>query len=185
MAILKKGNFELNFGFLKVSAEVSEEDRQCAWALYTEMSTRVSVIGKSRDSECKNFEGELLVESLNSLYAFFQEARRIMRDFPVGRLEQGKKEHLGVMISQVMENVLRPFLEKWHMDFRYWWEHQSNPRLLPKDRQSEYPKLTEFLDDWASVRYLMRELQKELIAVYRLVDVGAQESASCISGSPI
>ncbi len=104
-----------------------------------------------------------------------------MRDFPVGRLEQGKKEHLGVMISQVMEKVLRPFLEKWHVDFRYWWENQSNPRLLPTKRQAEYPKLTEFLEDWASVRFLMRELQKELIKVYRLVNVGAQESVSCKS----
>jgi hypothetical protein len=36
------------------------------------MSTRVSVIGKPGDSGCKNFEGELLVKSLNSLYAFFR-----------------------------------------------------------------------------------------------------------------
>ena len=174
MATLTKGSFSLNLGFVQLGGELSDEDRQCAWELYTELSTRVGVTGKPNDPDCTNFEGELFIESLNSLFAFFQEARQIMRKFPVGKLEGSNQEHLGVMINRIMSQVLRPFLEKWQVDYRHWWENQSNPRLTPLDRQKEYPDLAQFLEDWSSLRWLMRELQKELVRVYRLVDVIAQ-----------
>jgi hypothetical protein len=76
------------------------------------------------------------------------------------------------MISRVMTEVLRPFLEEWQVEYRHWWEYHSNPRLAPLERQATYPRLKELLDDWTAVRWLMRELQKELVRVYTLVDVG-------------
>jgi hypothetical protein len=54
-----------------------------------------------------------------------------MRKFPVGRLSTNQKNHLGVMINRVMSEVLRPFLERWQIEYRHWWENQSNPRLEP------------------------------------------------------
>jgi hypothetical protein len=171
MPTLTKGSFSLNLGFVQLGGELSDDDRQCAWELYTELSTRVAVTGKSNDPECTNFEGELYIESLDSVYMFFREARGIMRRFPVGRLSANQQNHLGVVINQVMTDVLRPFLEKWQVEYRHWWEHQSNPRLAPLERQAVYPRLKELLDDWTAVRWLMRELQKELVRVYDLVDV--------------
>lgn len=170
MAEIKKGVLALNFGLLKVSAEITEEDRQCAWEFYTEISTRVAVIGKINDWECANFEGEVLSESLESLYGFFQETRRIMRRFPVGKLPIGKKEHLGAMINEVMERGLRPFLEKWQSEYRYWWEYKSNPRLGPKDRQEQFPEWVDLLNDWTALRLEMRKLRNLLISTYSLVD---------------
>lgn len=174
MPNLTKGSFSLNLGIVQIGGELAEEDRQCAWELYAELSTRVAVTGKSDDPDCVDFGGELYLESLNSMYSFFQEARGIMRRFPVGRLSTNQNNHLGVMISRVITDVLRPFLEKWQSEYRHWWEYQSNPRLAPQERQAEYPRLKEFLDDWAAVRWLMRELQKELVRVYDLVDVGQE-----------
>jgi hypothetical protein len=175
MANLKKGSFSINLGIVKLSGDLTEDDRQCAWELYTELSTRVAVIGKLADHDCKDFSGELYVESLDSLYRFFQEARNIMRKFPVGKIAGDNQQHLGVMISNVMSDVLRPFLEKWQVEYRHWWENQSNPRLTPIERQKEFPALEDFLDDWCAVRWLMRSLQNELIKVYSLVHVGAQQ----------
>lgn len=172
MATLSKGSFSLNLGLVQLGGELTEEDRQCAWELYTELATRVAVTGKPTDPECSNFEGELYIESLESLYHFFQEARSIMRCFPVGKLSNAPTDHLGSMISRAMSNVLRPFLEKWQVDYRHWWEHQSNPRLDPISRQSQYPHLKEFLEDWASLRWLMREMQKQVAQAYDLVNVG-------------
>jgi hypothetical protein len=175
MAVLTKGSFTLDLKIIKLDAELSEDDRQCAWELYTEMSTRVAVTGKHSDPDCTNFNGELYIESLDSLFRFFQEARGIMRKFPVGKIGGSNKEHLGVMVNKVMSHVLRPFLEKWQVKFRHWWENQSNPRLSPIDRQKEFPELEAFLSDWTSLRWLMRAFQKELVVVYSLVDVGAKE----------
>lgn len=171
MPTLSKGSFSLNLGLVKLTGDLTDNDRQCAWELYTELSTRVAVTGKPSDTECNNFDGELYIESLNSLYNFFQEARKIMRQFPVGRISITEKDHLGILISRMMENILRPFLEKWHVNYRHWWENNSNPRLSPFDRQSEYPNLKEFLADWSAIRWLMREVQKELVRIYSLIDI--------------
>jgi len=175
MAVLNKGSFSLNLGIVQLGAELSDDDRQCAWELYTELSTRVAVTGKPSDAECGDFDGELYIESLGSLYTFFQEARAIMREFPVGKIDGDNKEHLGVMINRMMEEVLRPFLEKWQVNFRHWWENESNPRLNPLMRQEEFPDLQQFLNDWSAVRWLMRKVQQELVNVYQLVNVGGHE----------
>src|SRR5262249_26057477 len=85
MPTLTKGSFSLNLGIVKLGGDLSDDDRQCAWELYTELSTRVAVTGKADDPDCVQFGGELYIESLDSLYNFFWEARGIMRKFPVGR----------------------------------------------------------------------------------------------------
>ncbi len=84
-----------------------------------ELSTRVGVVGKRNDPECKNFEGELYIESLQSLYTFFQETRKIMRGFPVGKLGNTNDDHLGILMNRVISDVLRPFLEKWQVNIRH------------------------------------------------------------------
>lgn len=175
MAVLSKGSFTLDLKIVKLGADLTEDDRQCAWELYTEMSTRVSVTGKHLDPDCTDFSGELYIESLESLFRFFQEARGIMRKFPVGKIGGNTQEHLGVMVNKAMSNVLRPFLEKWQVKYRHWWDHQSHPKQHPLDRQKEFPEIEAFLADWAAVRWLMRAFQRELVDVYALVDVGAQE----------
>jgi len=173
MAVVKKGSFTLNLGLVQLGAELSDDDRQCAWELYTELVTRVAVTGKRDDPECTNFDGELYVESLNSLYSFFKEARLIMRKFPVGKIDPANSEHLGVLINRVLSDVLRPFLEKWQVDYRHWYESLSDKDIPPIERQQLYPKRDVFLEDWSSVRWLMRELMITLVKSYSLVDVDA------------
>lgn len=180
MPEIKKGNFSLNLGFLQVQAEISEEDRQCAWELYAEITTRLSLTGKRDDPECKDFSGEVLVESLDSVHAFFKEARGIMRKFPVGQLKKDKTEHLGVLINDLMVHVLRPFLEEWQADFRHWWDSCDSKlkKLPPVERQKKYPKYDEFVEDWRDVRLLMRELQSAIVKAYMLVDVNQRYKAN-------
>lgn len=170
---LKEGSFELDLKLVKLGAKLAEDDRQCAWELYTEMVTRVAVVGKTSDDTCSNFDGEILSESLDSLYQFFQDSRGIMRRFPVGKIG-AKKDHLGILIHRMMRNVLRPFLEKWHGDYRHWWGHQADQKLTPLQRQSKYPRLAEFLADWRSVRVLMRSIEHELVKTFKLVDASDQ-----------
>ena len=171
MAVLEKGNFTLNLGLIRLSGTLSDLDRQCAWELYTELSTRVAVTGKDIDLECKDFTGELYIESLQSLFKFFQESREIMKKFPVGKLEKNNKNHLGVLIYRILRDVLRPFLEKWQVEYRHWWENKSNPRLPPMERQREFPQHEEFISDWTSLRWLMRKTQVQLVETYKLVDI--------------
>jgi len=171
MSVLTKGSFSLNLGVFAVQADVSDDDRQCAWELYTELCTRLSLVGKSSDTECTSFDGEVLVESLDSVHRFFQEARGIMRRFPVGRLSRDKDKHLGLLINELMVSVLRPFLEKWQADFRHWWDTEANPKLSPFERQKQYPNYNEFLEDWTNLRLLVRELMQVLVEAYQLTNL--------------
>lgn len=171
MAVLTRGEFSVNLGFMALKGELSDEDRQCAWELYAELTTRVGLTGKQKDLRCTDFTGEVYMESLNSVYAFFQEARRIMRHFPVGRLERDVTNHLGVLINNVIRDVLRPFLEKWQAQYRHWWLQESNSQLPPFERQMAFPDLKQFLADWTAVRRIMRALERRLVKTYKLVEV--------------
>src|SRR5258706_8792788 len=125
MGTITKGSFSLNLGLVQLAGELSDDDRQCAWELYTEIVTRVAVVGKRGDKSCRDFSGELFCDSLDSLYSFFRESRSIMRRFPVGRIRDLRQEHLGVLINRLLANIIRPFLEKWNGRYRTWWVHQS------------------------------------------------------------
>jgi hypothetical protein len=78
MTVLERGRFQLNLGFLQLAGDVTEQDRQCAWELYTEITTRLALVGKPEDPDCADFTGEILSESLDSVHKFFGEARNIM-----------------------------------------------------------------------------------------------------------
>lgn len=172
MAVMKKGNFTIDIGFVKLGGDFTEDDRQCAWELYTELATRVAVTGKPHDRDGTDFSGEVYAESLVSLYTFFSEARKIMRQFPVGAINaKGVENHLGALIHRAMRDVLRPFLESWQADYRFWWESGSDKTLSPFERQKTYPKLNEMLSQWSDVRAIMRAIQDELVTMYKLVDV--------------
>lgn len=169
MATITKGSFTLDLGFVKLGAELSELDRQCAWEFYTEIATRVAVVGKRGDRAATNYDGELYSESLDSLYAFFKESRKIMRQFPVGRLKDFREEHLGIMINRVLADLLRPFLEKWNCRYRSWWANAQKPGGLPFEIQKGFPDLKEFLADWTSLRLIMRHVERTLARQYKLV----------------
>lgn len=183
MAVMKKGTFSIDIGFLKLGADFEESDRQCAWELYTELATRIAVTGKSKDRDCTDFSGEVYAESLSSLHTFFGESRKIMRHFPVCstyvkpkkflciRTGAGIENHLGALIHRAMRDVLRPFLETWQADYRFWWESISNKELHPFERQKEYPKLNDMISQWSDVRAIMRAIQDDLAIRYKLIDV--------------
>ncbi len=173
MAVLTKGNFSINLGIFKVGGDLTDDDRQCAWELYTEIVTRLAVHGRATagSSVEDQFKGELYLESLSSLYSFFGEMRGIMRKFPVGKIESADKYHLGNFTCAIMNDILRPFLELWQGDFRYWFDvaTRSRPDDTPFLIQKDFPELEEFLGDWANLRSLMRSVAQTLASEYQLV----------------
>lgn len=171
MASFEEGEIEFNVGIVKLKGKLKDIDRQCAWELYAEIATRVAVSGKRNDPECKNFDGELLIESLTSLYNFFQECRLIMRKFPVGRIKYNNQKHLGCVIHDLLAKVLRPFLEKWQVSLRTWWESEESQDLTPFERQQKFPHYEDLLKDWSEIRKVVRKLERTLVVEYKLVDL--------------
>jgi hypothetical protein len=171
MPEITEGELSLNFGLVQLSGKLSEIDRQCAWELYSEMVTRVAVTGKRRDETSKDFSGEIYVESLGSLHAFFSEARGIMKRFPVGRLKSPGQPHLGTVIHDMLADVLRPFLEKWQADVRSWWSSQDVTGKNWIEVQKDYPRSSELLEEWSRLRRLMRKVEHQLRDTYKLTAV--------------
>jgi hypothetical protein len=139
-----------------------------AWELYSEIVTRVAVVGKRRDPTCRDFSGEFYAESLDSLYNFFRECRGIMRKFPVGKLPESNQEHLGVLINRILNDVLRPFLEQWNGPFRSWWATAKDQKGSPYEIQNQYSEQERFLRDWSDVRRIMRQVEQTLRDAYKL-----------------
>jgi hypothetical protein len=181
MPEIKKGSFSLDLKFFKLGAELSEEDRQCAWELYTEIITRVAIVGKWHEPQAKNFDGEIYAESLGSVYRFFQECRSIMRKFPVGKLEELDQDHLGVLIQRILTDIFRPFLEKWQAKYRTWWDQNVRPGKDPFALQSEFPERDAMLEDWRNVRLIMRKVALTLSKSYKLKPVIETTSLTKVS----
>lgn len=58
---LDKESFSLYIGIVQLGADLSDDDRQCAWELYTESSTRLAVTGKPGNLEYMDFNVELYI----------------------------------------------------------------------------------------------------------------------------
>lgn len=135
------------------------------------MATRLAVTGQRGDPGEGQFKGEVLAESLQSLYQFFQEVRGLMRRMPVGTVAPGSGERLGAeLIAGTVLARLRTFLEHWQADFRYWWETRSDAGLAPIERQQGYPGRAELLTEWAALRRSMRAVADQLAQVYQFAD---------------
>ena len=171
MPEIKKGIFTLDLKIIKLGAELSEEDRQCAWELYTETITRVAVVGKWHDPQAKSFDGEIYAESFISAHRFFQECRSIMRKFPVGKIDEPDQDHLGVLIQRILTDVFRPFLEKWQAKYRTWWDQHVRTGKDPFVLQLEFPEREAMLEDWRNVRLIMRKVALTLSNSYKLKPV--------------
>lgn len=150
-----------------------DAERQCAWKLLMEMSDRKAVVGAG-DNQVP-FEGELLVESLDSLYQFHQKTRELMEELPVDLLHAGQRPPVLLRIFTDIRQALRPFLETWHADYRYWWTHLSNEKVPPKARQLTYDRKQAFLEAWTHLRGRMRKIRAELLDAYELPDPMATE----------
>lgn len=172
MPVLKKGSLSLNLGFVRIGGDLDETDRQAAWALYCELVSRRAVTGLVED-DADSFQGEVMIESLASLHAFFGRARQIMIDFPVGQIPSGKQQHLGFFIMQLLEGVVRPFLERWQAHYRHWHAGASQSGGSPFDVQAKFGHLVQMQADWSVVRQFCRDTARELIDAYKLIDVEA------------
>ena len=152
--------------FAKLGEDYRELDRQFAWELYTELSTRVAVTGKATDPTCVNIEGELWFESFASLLVFCKELRGLLRSYPAQH--SNGNPHLGNLLLEITRIVLNPFLDKWRVDYLDWWEYSSDKSYPPSQRQLDYPKSQSMLVEWRELKMTMRAVQDTVFKTYKL-----------------
>jgi hypothetical protein len=155
---VKKVSTSLPFGLGQVEMESDEAMRIAAWALYVELTTRITTQALEADQG-------LLREALNSLYSLFASTRQILRE--AGSDVGTSLESVGGIAIAVLNVGLRPFLTKWHPALSAW-ETQRPSQVGPKEHEknwSEEPQLRNELN-------LLREnLQEYVCALEKVIEV--------------
>jgi hypothetical protein len=85
------------------------------------------------------------------------------------KLKESKQEHLGVLINRILNDVIRPFLEKWNGPFRAWWVTVKDGRGSRYEIQNQFPSLKDFTTDWRDLRRVMRKVEETLRDEYQLI----------------
>ncbi len=128
----------------KVKIKFSREDREIAYKLWVEMSTRKIILPFDE-------ENDVIVEVYDSWYSFFGIARGLLKDIPVEKLNSSLQ--LISVTDRVLNKCLRPHLTKWQARFRKWYNLQldSNSDLTPQEIQYTYPHYNELVNELKAI----------------------------------
>ena len=107
---------ESNLAGQKVTFKLNVE-RTAAWKLYVELNTRITTQPLDESTG-------ILREALSSLHAVFGITREILKE--AGPAVSMGDESLGFYAMEILNQVLRPVLAKWHPALSDW-EEQRGP----------------------------------------------------------
>lgn len=137
---------ELGLGDHKVSFRPNDTDRQIAYSIWVELSTRK--IGLPIDSE-----DDVIAEIYDSWYAFFAVTRELIKDIPVSKVRGSSTSKIIDLSVEVLNEGLRPHLTKWQARFRHWYERQMDSKAdaEPQELQKQFPAYDELVEDMLAV----------------------------------
>lgn len=151
---------QMGLGDLKLNFKPNDLDRQIAYSIWVELSTRK--LGLPID-----LKEDVILEVYESWYAFFGITRNLIRDIPVSKARSDSTSKIIALSIEVLNQALRPHLTRCQARFRQW--HSQNtekePTLSPQERQQNFPEFQDLSDDLLRVneniiayRKQMREL---------------------------
>lgn len=126
----------------------NNEDRQLAYKLWVELSTRK--IGLPIDRE-----HDVIVELYNSWYEFFKLTRELIKDIPVTKIKNKYTQAIINLSIDVLNEGLRPHLTRWQARFRKWYsvqlESKDNEHKSPQDIQCAYSDYQQMMKELLQV----------------------------------
>ena len=137
---------ELGIGSHKVSFKPNSTDRQIAYSIWVELSTRK--IGLDIDPE-----NDVISEIYDSWFAFFAVTRELIKDIPVSKVRGSSTSKIIDLSVEVLNEGLRPHLTKWQARFRHWYERQMDNKVdaEPQELQKKFPAYEELVEDMLAV----------------------------------
>ena len=158
---------EIGVGQQKFKFKPNITDKQVAYAIWVELSTRK--IGLPI-----NLDDDVISEIYDSWYAFFAVTRELIKDIPVQRVKKDSTQAIIRLSIEVLNEGLRPHLTKWQARFRQWYNREvdrygkdfAETVLEPQIIQANFPKFAELRDDMQRVNnalILYRKKMQELV----------------------
>lgn len=131
---------ELGIGNSKVAIKFEQKDREIAYKLWIEMSTRKITIPFDE-------QNDVIIEVYNSWYNFFNIARELIKTIPADRIQHSKE--LIILTERVLNEGLRPHLTKWQAKFRHWYneEIKKQNNKTPQEVQQGYKDYALVIED--------------------------------------
>ena len=140
---------EIGTGTGKLSLRPNTTDRQVAYAMWVELSTRK--IGLPID-----FDHDLISEIYDSWYQFFSVTRELLKSVPVTKVRTKSTQKIITLSVELLNDGLRPHLTTWQARFRRWYELElrndsSDVTADPQEIQRRFPKYEELKTDMVEV----------------------------------
>jgi len=139
---------EFGLGDQKVKIRPNDIDRQIAYKIWVELSTRK--VGLEID-----LDNDVISEIYDSWYSFFSVTRELIKDVPVSKFRRKDTERIIALSIDVLNSGIRPHLTKWQARFRRWYKFQlandENADLHPQDIQKKFPDYEELKKDIMAV----------------------------------
>lgn len=148
---------EFGIGDQKIKLRPNYADRQLAYAIWVELSTRK--VGLPID-----LNEDVIVQVYDSWHDFFSTVRELIKGLPVARMNRDSTRKVVHLSIELLNEGLRPHLTRWQAKFRRWYDKQlsntSFDDLPPQEIQSKYKEFSELEADLLS-------LNKKLMAYRR------------------
>ncbi|KQY27563.1 hypothetical protein ASD38_16775 [Caulobacter sp. Root487D2Y] len=139
---------EVGAGAGKITLKPNMVDRQVAYAIWVELSTRK--IGLPID-----LDHDVIAEVYESWFQFFTITRDLLKTIPVGKVQDASTQQIIKLSINVLNEGLRPHLTTWQARFRRWYENEISQKAkladAPQIVQLGFPKYAELTTDLLAV----------------------------------
>lgn len=139
---------ELGIGDQKIKLRPNVVDKQIAYKIWVELSTRKIGLPIELDND-------VISEVYDSWFSFFSVTRELIKDVPVSKFQRKETEMIIRLSIDVLNYGLRPHLTQWQARYRRWYEHElgvsGNHDIEPQALQKKYPRYEELSADLLAV----------------------------------
>lgn len=155
---------EFGLGDHKITLRPNDVDRQIAYRIWVELSTRK--IGLPID-----LNDDVVVEIYDSWYNFFSVTRELIKDVPVNKIRRKDTEKIINLSIDVLNEGLRPHLTKWQARFRRWYDKQlrsdEHASIHPQDIQKKFSDFDALSSDLLSLNNKLIKYRAKMFQLVR------------------
>lgn len=151
--------FDIRGSTINYKINRNHQNLKIVHRIYVELITRKAAISFDE-------ENDVIFEVYNSWYSLFKVIREEIKDISDNAiLYHDQSDDLVQMVSDILNECLRPHLTRYQSKFRKWYEEELNdPKNRGKDPQEiqrKYPQYNDLIKDMKEVNELLIKYKQE------------------------